>query len=110
MASRGLLAGIAAVTLVVFVIMLFTNGGDFSWMNYLTASVTPLSILLPIVGIMAATSEWSQHTAMTTFALEPLRLRAPGLPDPPEPPDSPPPPDDAPQVVQSPLPLGLFAG
>jgi len=74
-ASRGLLAGIAVVTLVVFIIMLFTNGGDFSWMNYLTASVTPLSILLPIVGIMAATSEWSQHTAMTTFALEPRRGR-----------------------------------
>ncbi|MGB7449233.1 MAG: ABC transporter permease [Ornithinimicrobium sp.] len=74
-ASRWLLGGIAAVTVVVFVIMLFTNGGDFSWMNYLTASITPLSILLPIVGIMAATSEWSQHTAMTTFALEPRRGR-----------------------------------
>ena len=34
-----------------------------------------MSILLPIVGILAATSEWSQRTGLTTFALEPRRQR-----------------------------------
>ncbi|WP_395656247.1 ABC transporter permease [Nocardioides sp.] len=31
------------------------------------------SILLPVLGIMVVTSEWSQRTAMVTFALEPRR-------------------------------------
>ncbi|MBZ5737422.1 ABC transporter permease [Nocardioides mangrovi] len=31
------------------------------------------SILLPVLGIMVVTTEWSQRTAMVTFALEPRR-------------------------------------
>ncbi|MBG6107026.1 hypothetical protein [Frigoribacterium sp. CG_9.8] len=34
-----------------------------------------LSILLPAMGILAVTSEWSHGTASTTFALEPRRVR-----------------------------------
>src|SRR5262249_30992768 len=33
------------------------------------------SVMLPVLGIMLVTSEWSQRTAMTTFALEPRRMR-----------------------------------
>ncbi len=33
------------------------------------------SFLLPVLGIMVLTSEWSQRTAMVTFALEPRRSR-----------------------------------
>ena len=33
------------------------------------------SFLLPVLGIMVLTSEWSQRTAMVTFALEPRRRR-----------------------------------
>jgi len=32
-------------------------------------------LLLPLIGIMAATGEWSQRTALTTFTLEPRRTR-----------------------------------
>ncbi|MGB3257422.1 MAG: ABC transporter permease [Ornithinimicrobium sp.] len=74
-AGRWFLIGIAAVTALVFAIMLFVNGGDHPWMQYLGGATTPLSVLLPIIGIMAATSEWSQRTAMTTFTLEPRRGR-----------------------------------
>jgi len=74
-ASRWFLIGIAGVVALVFAIMLFTNGGEGTWMNYLDGATQPLSLLLPIIGIMAATSEWSQRTAMTTFALEPRRGR-----------------------------------
>ena len=35
----------------------------------------PLSLLGPIVGILLVTSEWSQRTALITFALVPQRLR-----------------------------------
>lgn len=78
LAGRWFLAGIAAVTLTVFIIMFFNNAGDHSWMEYFAASVTPLGVLLPVIGIMAATSEWAQRTAMTTFTLEPRRGRTIG--------------------------------
>lgn len=78
LAGRWFLVGIAAVTLTVFIIMLFNNGGDHTWMSYFSASVTPLGVLLPVIGIMAATSEWAQRTAMTTFTLEPRRGRTIG--------------------------------
>lgn len=41
------------------------------------ASVTGFitSVLLPVLGIMLVTSEWSQRTAMVTFSLEPRRTR-----------------------------------
>ncbi|MGB3827268.1 MAG: ABC transporter permease [Ornithinimicrobium sp.] len=74
-AGRWFLIGIAAITAVVFVIMLFNNRGQHPWMEYFGGAVTPLGILLPVIGIMAATSEWSQRTAMTTFTLEPRRGR-----------------------------------
>jgi ABC-2 type transport system permease protein len=35
----------------------------------------PLSLLMPVFGILIVTSEWSQRTALTTFTLEPHRLR-----------------------------------
>ena len=34
-----------------------------------------MNILLPVLGIMSVTSEWSQRTAMVTFTLEPSRTR-----------------------------------
>ena len=39
----------------------------------IAAGVT--SLLLPVLGIMLVTSEWSQRTAMVTFSIEPRRLR-----------------------------------
>lgn len=75
LAGRWFLVGIAAVTAIVIVAMLLTGDGEVGWMTYLQGTSTPLSILLPIVAIMAATSEWSQRTAMTTFTLEARRGR-----------------------------------
>ena len=34
-----------------------------------------VQILLPVIGVMAMTSEWSQRTALTTFTLSPRRVR-----------------------------------
>jgi hypothetical protein len=70
-----LLVSIGLITAGVLVIMFFVGGGAHSWADYLLATATPMSILLPIVGILAATSEWSQRTGLTTFALEPRRQR-----------------------------------
>lgn len=35
----------------------------------------PFSILLPVIGVMAATAEWSQRAGLVTFTLEPRRWR-----------------------------------
>ena len=44
-----------------------------SWGDFIGAAAFVTSILLPVLGIMLVTSEWSQRTAMVTFALEPRR-------------------------------------
>ncbi len=43
--------------------------------DFVGAAAFVSSILLPVLGIMLVTSEWSQRTAMTTFSLEPRRTR-----------------------------------
>ena len=34
-----------------------------------------MAVLLPVLGILSITSEWSQRTALTTYALVPRRER-----------------------------------
>jgi ABC-2 type transport system permease protein len=74
-AGRWLLIVIAAVTAAVMLVMGAVGDGDVPFEAFLIGSSTPLAMLLPIVAILAATSEWSQRTALTTFTLEPRRLR-----------------------------------
>jgi hypothetical protein len=40
--------------------------------------VQPAAVLLPVVGILLVTSEWSQRTGMITFTLVPVRSRVLG--------------------------------
>jgi ABC-type transport system involved in multi-copper enzyme maturation permease subunit len=42
---------------------------------FFTFAQLPAGILLPVLGILAMTSEWSQRTALTTFTLVPQRGR-----------------------------------
>ena len=42
---------------------------------FVTFAQLPAGILLPVLGILAMTSEWTQRTALTTFTLEPRRGR-----------------------------------
>ena len=74
-AGRWLLITIAVVTAIVMAVMLFVNGGKHSFRELLLATVTPQAVLLPIIGILAVTSEWSQRAALVTFTLEPRRGR-----------------------------------
>ena len=74
-AGRWLLITIAVVTAIVMAVLLFVNGGKHSFRELLLATVTPQALLLPIVGILAVTSEWSQRAALVTFTLEPRRGR-----------------------------------
>lgn len=43
--------------------------------NFFGGSLLPIGLLLPILGILSVSSEFSQRTALTTFALVPRRHR-----------------------------------
>lgn len=75
MAGRWLLISIGVVIAVVLTILFLVDGGQHSFSTYLQATTMPMAVLLPVVGILAVTSEWSQRTGLVTFALEPRRIR-----------------------------------
>jgi len=77
-AGRWLLISIAALTALVLVIQLAVVVAQdlrVSFLDFLIATNTPMGVLLPVLGVMSVTSEWSQRTAMVTFSLEPSRQR-----------------------------------
>ena len=69
------LAIVVLTFVVVAVVVLFGDAKDQTLRSMLSVAVAPASVLLPIVGILLVSSEWSQRTAMTTFALVPRRPR-----------------------------------
>jgi ABC-type transport system involved in multi-copper enzyme maturation permease subunit len=72
----GITAGLALVANVIFLIVAATHPHDeASFGDFVAVSAFVSSVLLPVLGIMLVTSEWSQRTAMTTFTLEPRRMR-----------------------------------
>jgi ABC-2 type transport system permease protein len=62
-------AGMAAVQLAV------NDPVDRDFQAFFLGSALPIGILLPVLGILTVTSEWSQRTTQTTFALVPQRGR-----------------------------------
>jgi ABC-2 type transport system permease protein len=77
-AGRWLLISIAALTALVLAIQLaviLSNDLQVDFRDFMIAMNTPMGILLPVLGIMSVTSEWTQRTAMVTFTLEPSRSR-----------------------------------
>ena len=69
------LATVAATVLVVVLVVIFGNAQDQTFRAFLEGAVAPASVLLPIMGILLVTSEFSQRTAPITFALVPKRMR-----------------------------------
>lgn len=75
-AGRWLLAAIVAITAAFMTIFFFVaDAPDRIFGNFIGIAATPQGFLLPVLGILLVTSEWSQRTAMVTFALEPSRSR-----------------------------------
>ncbi len=58
---------------VLVISLVYTNDVSFDDFTAIAAGVS--SLLLPVLGIMLVTSEWSQRTAMVTFSIEPRRVR-----------------------------------
>jgi ABC-2 type transport system permease protein len=74
-AGRWLLAVIALAVGAVVALVLLLGEGPTSLSHHLAMAQLPIAVLLPVLGILLVTSEWSQRTAMTTFTLVPRRSR-----------------------------------
>jgi hypothetical protein len=78
-AGLWLLISTAVLTAAVMVIQLAVGITQddvlLSYNSFLTSTNFSIAILLPVIGIMLLTSEWSQRTAMVSFTLEPRRPR-----------------------------------
>jgi len=72
-------AAMVAVTVVVVIVRLLVGDAtNHTFRAVLDAGLQPAAILLPVLGILLVTSEWSQRTALITFALVPSRSRVLG--------------------------------
>ena len=72
------IAMVAITVVVVGVRSVLGDATDHTFASVLDAGLQPAAVLLPIVGILLVTSEWSQRTGMITFALVPVRSRVLG--------------------------------
>ena len=71
--SIGALSPISAGSLLVFGL-----DSEVTYQNFVRASGFPMSVILPIIAILAVTGEWSQRSGLTTFTLVPSRERVIG--------------------------------
>lgn len=56
-------------------VIVFADRSDLTYETFGTAVGIPMSVVLPVIAVLALTSEWSQRTALTTFTLVPGRGR-----------------------------------
>ena len=66
--------GIAAVLTMVATILLAPDS-KLTYYTFAKAIGFPMTVILPIIAVLAITGEWSQRTGLTTFTLVPQRHR-----------------------------------
>jgi ABC-2 type transport system permease protein len=71
--SIGLLSVIATAAVIVF-----APDDLVTYASFTAAIRLPVSVILPVIAILAVTSEWSQRSGLTTFTLVPNRRRVVG--------------------------------
>lgn len=69
----GLMAALGAGSLALTIAFGGEQASGFD--SYVGAAVGPMVLLLPLIGVLSMTSDWSQRSVMTTFALVPRRQR-----------------------------------
>ncbi|MEH0980922.1 ABC transporter permease [Micromonospora sp. CPCC 205556] len=75
-AGLWLLIAIGLIAAVIVTVQLFVlDDADQTFREFFAPSLLPVGLLLPVLGILSITGEWSQRTALTTFALVPRRER-----------------------------------
>lgn len=71
--SIGVLSVAATVSAIVF-----APDSARTYMTFASAVGLPMSVILPMIAILAVTGEWSQRSGLTTFSLVPNRSRVIG--------------------------------
>jgi hypothetical protein len=56
-------------------VILWARDDQLTYSTFATAIRFPVVVILPLIAILAVTSEWSQRTGLTTFTLVPHRSR-----------------------------------
>jgi hypothetical protein len=56
-------------------VLIFAPDSEIAYGNFAAAIGLPMSVILPLIAILAVTSEWSQRSGLTTFTLVPSRGR-----------------------------------
>ncbi|MEV4535334.1 ABC transporter permease [Asanoa sp. NPDC049518] len=75
-AGLWLMIATASISVAIVVIQLFAaDPPEQTFVNMFQTTLFPVAVLLPVLGILSVTSEWTQRTALTTFALTPQRHR-----------------------------------
>ncbi|MFG3642275.1 ABC transporter permease [Micromonospora sp. NPDC047762] len=75
-AGRWLLIAIGLVVVaIVTLLLIYAEDSEQTFFTFFASSLLPVNVLLPVLGILSITSEWSQRTALTTYALVPRRQR-----------------------------------
>lgn len=69
----GTIVAITAAAMIIFFAV--ADADDRVFGNFIGFASTPQGFLLPVLGILLVTTEWSQRSAMVTFALEPSRTK-----------------------------------
>jgi ABC-type transport system involved in multi-copper enzyme maturation permease subunit len=70
-----LLAVVGLTLLAVLITALAGHEDGKTFSHILSNGLAPAGILLPVIGILLVSSEWSQRTALVSFALVPGRSR-----------------------------------
>jgi ABC-type transport system involved in multi-copper enzyme maturation permease subunit len=74
--GKWLLGFLAVVTLAIVAVYFVTaDPTDRTFFNFMAATLGPQGFLLPVLGILLITSEWSQRTGLVSFTLMPVRGR-----------------------------------
>jgi hypothetical protein len=74
----GITLGLLLLVMAIIVLVVGLNDFQVNAHDLSQGFTLPLSLLLPVSAIVVVTSEWSQRTALTTFSLEPHRVRVIG--------------------------------
>ena len=70
-----LLSTVLITAVAVVAVVWVARAPDLGLIDMVGLAVQPSALLLPVIGILLVCSEWSQRTAMITFALVPDRSR-----------------------------------
>ena len=74
-AGRVLLALTLALSAFVLGYLVVREADGLSYGNWVRDAIFPVVTLLPVLGVMAMASEWTQRTVLTTFTSTPRRAR-----------------------------------